>query len=77
MSCQKTSYILEKEQVSKISLWEKISMKFHLLICALCRKYKSDSKILGKILKGLHQHKTHHHLSDPEKSELKKKLNVN
>ena len=74
MSCQKTSYILEKEQVSKISLWEKISMKFHLMICSLCRKYKSDSKILGRILKGLHHHETEHHLSEKEKLELKKKL---
>ena len=40
----------------------------------LCRKYKSDSIILGKILKGLHQHETHVHLSEKEKSDLKKKL---
>jgi len=74
MSCQKASYIIEKREVSKLSLWEKFSLKFHLMICALCRKYESDSKILAKILKALHKHEGHAHLSASEKEELKKKL---
>jgi len=76
MSCKKASYIIEKRNVSKISLWEKLSLKFHLAICKLCKKYESDSKILARILKGLHKHETQNHLSDSEKSAMKEKLNI-
>lgn len=74
MSCQKASYIIEKREVSKISLWEKIGLKFHLMICSLCRKYESDSRILGKILKSLHKHEHPAHLTEDQKEELKRKL---
>jgi len=76
MSCKKASYIIEKREVSKISLWEKLSLKFHLVICALCRKYESDSKILGKILKSLHKHQHETHLSNEYKEELKNSLKI-
>jgi hypothetical protein len=74
MSCEKTSYLIEKRELSKLSWKEKFSMRFHLLWCRLCQKYASDSKILGKILKSLHKHEGHAHLSSAEKEELKKKL---
>lgn len=74
MSCQKASYIIEKREVSKISLREKISLKFHLMICALCRRYESDSKILGRILKSLHKKESSTHLSSEDKEALKRKL---
>ncbi|MBI3136847.1 MAG: hypothetical protein HYZ14_19385 [Bacteroidetes bacterium] len=74
MSCRKASYIIEKREVSKLSLWEKLSLKFHLMICDLCRRYESDSKILGKILKSLHKHESHAHLSSTDKEEMKRKL---
>lgn len=74
MSCKKASYIIEKRELNEISLWEKFSLKFHLMICALCRKYESDSKILGKILKSLDKHESHVHLSASEKEEMKGKL---
>lgn len=74
MSCKKASYIIEKREVSKISLWEKLSLKFHLMICALCRKYESDSKILGKILKSINKHPHQTQLSPEEKNELKNSL---
>jgi hypothetical protein len=77
MSCEKTSFLIEKSELSKLSLKEKLSMRIHLLWCSLCKKYKSDSKVLGKILKALHKHEdghTHVHLSSSEKEELKRKL---
>jgi hypothetical protein len=74
MSCEKTSYLIEKRELSKLSLGEKFSMRFHLLWCRLCQKYASDSKILGKILKALHKHEGHAQLSPSDKDEMKKKL---
>jgi hypothetical protein len=74
MSCEKTSFLIEKRELSKLSFREKISMRIHLLWCKLCKKYESDSKVLGKILKALHKHEPHEHLSQSEKEELKKKL---
>lgn len=74
MSCQKASYIIEKRELTKLSLWEKISLKFHLMICSLCRRYESDSKVLGKILKSLHNHSSHASLSAAEKEAIKQKL---
>ncbi|MBK9190964.1 MAG: hypothetical protein IPM77_05295 [Crocinitomicaceae bacterium] len=76
MSCRKASYIIEKRWVSKISLWEKLSLKFHLMICNLCRKYESDSKILGKILKSLNKHEHSSHLSKTDKDALKDALKI-
>jgi len=79
MSCEKTSFLVEKSELSKLSLKEKLSMRIHLLWCGLCKKYRSDSKMLGKILKALHKQDdstlhAHVHLSATEKEALKQKL---
>jgi len=75
MSCRKASYIIEKRAVSKITVVEKIQLKFHLAICKLCQKYEKDSAILGKILHRLHLNDNPNiKLSEDDKKELKEKL---
>jgi hypothetical protein len=74
MSCRKASYIIEKGEVSQISLWERMNLKFHLMICKLCRKYQSDSRILGRLMKKLATHEHSGHLTEEEKAEIRKRL---
>ena len=72
MSCQKASYIIEKRNVSKLSLIEKFQLKFHLAFCKLCQRYENDSRIIGKILRALENQ--NHKLSATQKEEIKTKL---
>ena len=74
MSCRKASYIIEKAEVSEISFLERMSLKFHLMICKLCRKYQDDSRILGRLMKKLATHNHTGHLTEEEKAEIKKRL---
>lgn len=77
MSCKKASYIIEKRNVAKISFLEKINLKFHLMICSLCRRYESDSKFISKLLKRLkHQHAVESSVSltKDEKQQIKNAL---
>ena len=52
MSCQKFTELVEQQQqpTSKLSLWIKLQMKMHFLMCEGCRLYKKQSQKIDKWL---------------------------
>lgn len=74
INCEKATYLVEKRQLSKLSFREKFGLKFHNLICRLCRHYESDSNILGKLLRSSGKRKPSRCLSEEEKARLKSSL---
>lgn len=76
MSCKKASYIIEKRNLTKLNLMEKVSLKFHLAICHLCRKYEADSAALNRLLHSFNTHPSNLHLSDDQKLKLKERLDI-
>lgn len=50
ISCECAGQLIEKKQEMKLSLADRMKLKFHLLMCSICRTYEKQSKLLGEWL---------------------------
>ena len=51
LCCKQATYlVLKKEEVSKLSFKEEISLKFHMLICRFCRAFRKQSAIMNQVI---------------------------
>lgn len=48
--CKEATELVVKNEITTLSLHEKLAMKFHLLICKVCRIFKNQSEEINKIL---------------------------
>jgi hypothetical protein len=58
-NCRKATFLIEKQQISSITLREKIELKIHLAGCSICRIFQQQSMLINKMV-GKHladQHK--------------------
>ena len=69
-SCEKAGCICDKCQYNEAHLWEKIKLRFHLLLCPKCRKYTAQNKKLTSLLKDADLYS----LNEQEEEELKTKF---
>ena len=51
ISCECAGQLIEKKQEMKLSLADRMKLKFHLMMCSICRTYEKQSKLLGEWLK--------------------------
>lgn len=70
ISCEKAALISNKTQYREATLWEKISLRFHLFICKTCTSFFKNNSTLTELcnkaaLKGL---------TEKEKVQMKKQL---
>jgi hypothetical protein len=42
---------MEKREESKLDIYEKLALRFHLVICDGCRRYNNQSEFLNQLLK--------------------------
>ncbi len=49
-NCEKATFLIEKQQMKRLSLIEAFQLKIHLSICATCRIYKKQSLLIDKII---------------------------
>ena len=70
MSCEEASKVCNKLQYQEASIWEKIQLRLHLLICQACASFSKKNKELTVLIKKAPLHC----LSQEEKLELEKKL---
>lgn len=64
--CKEANQACDKAQYNEISVWEKLKLNLHLLMCSACRKYTKGNKKLTKVIKI----KKSEFLSTPEKKIL-------
>jgi len=50
ISCKKATELIEKEEVVKLPVMEKLQLRFHLYLCKACSTYKSQSKLINTFL---------------------------
>ncbi len=50
ISCEKATYLVDKEQYTNLSFKESFDLKFHLTTCKFCRLYKLESHLINKEL---------------------------
>jgi hypothetical protein len=49
MSCQEAAKLISEERDRSLRFGEKMSLKMHLVFCALCRGYKKNLHLLSRI----------------------------
>ncbi|WP_306350017.1 hypothetical protein [Flavobacterium sp. '19STA2R22 D10 B1'] len=55
VSCKIATELIEKKGVVKLSRNESVQLKFHTLICNVCRRYEKQSAIIDKALEQMHR----------------------
>lgn len=51
LSCLKATELIEKSKLISLKRTEKLQLKIHLKICAVCMNYKKDSAFLDDAIK--------------------------
>lgn len=51
-SCDEANHTCDKTQYREASLWEKVKLNIHLLVCRACREYTKNNARLTKLIKG-------------------------
>ena len=51
VSCEKSSFLIEKKLAGVISMKEQGQLFIHKLICDACRKYEKQSELLDSLLR--------------------------
>ncbi|MGY4383986.1 hypothetical protein ACVWYN_001012 [Pedobacter sp. UYP24] len=75
-NCRKATFLIEKQQISSITLQEKIELKIHLTGCSICKLFQQQSMLINKMM-GKHfadQHKSIN-LDSQFKAQLQQKIN--
>ncbi len=69
-SCEEIQVICSKSQYRESSLWERLQMKLHMLICKSCGLFTKKNSKLSALLKKAPIYR----MSESEKERLKSKL---
>jgi hypothetical protein len=79
-SCKKTTELIDKKDISKLSLIEKIQLQLHLQMCNTCHAYEKRSMFLDNAIGKLFNQKQPHdkaHLSKDRKAKILEELKKN
>jgi len=74
MPCDKASHICDKSQYKEASLWEKIKLTLHIIICEKCRCYSKNNAELTENIKKAHVDCLTPECKEQMKKDLEQKL---
>lgn len=52
-NCRKATFLIEKQQIGKITLREKLELRLHLTGCAICVTFMQQSAVINQMAKKL------------------------
>lgn len=52
-NCMQATFLIEKKQLSTLTVREKLELKIHLAGCAVCRTFQQQSIVINQMVKGL------------------------
>lgn len=52
-NCRQATLLIEKRQLAKLSIREKIELRIHLTGCSFCRLYDSQSRMINVMVQQL------------------------
>ncbi|WP_316834351.1 hypothetical protein [Pedobacter nutrimenti] len=75
-NCRKATYLIEKQQIGRITLREKMELKIHLTGCSICKTFQRQSILINHMVKNLFKadHQTELKLDDKFKNHLQKRI---
>lgn len=73
MTCKETGPLIDREDFEKLLFMKRMGVRFHLMICGLCRGYKKDSAHINEVVK-MAKPNEEHKLTQEEKDGIKTAL---
>ncbi|MCX2573185.1 hypothetical protein [Pedobacter sandarakinus] len=52
-NCKQATFLIEKKQLTTLSLKERVELSFHLTGCAVCRLYQRQSIFITRLTKDI------------------------
>ena len=52
-NCRKATFLIEKQQIGKITLREKVELKIHLTGCSICVTFMQQSAVINQMARKL------------------------
>ncbi|SDD99143.1 hypothetical protein SAMN05216464_103265 [Mucilaginibacter pineti] len=49
-NCRKATWLIEKKQIDKLTIREKLELKAHLICCSECRMFEQQSIVINKLV---------------------------
>lgn len=75
-NCKKATFLIEKQQIGKITELEKMELKLHLAGCSICITFMQQSTVINQMAKKLFLvNFTTLKLDDGFKAQLQKQIN--
>ena len=76
LGCDQASFLVSKQQETKLSLKEAIQLKMHLMACKMCRHFEDQSQFMQDNMKELacEQDGKQAKMDDVDKNNLKELL---
>ncbi|ETZ24089.1 hypothetical protein [Pedobacter sp. V48] len=78
-NCRKATYLIEKQQIGRITLREKLELKIHLAGCSICKTFQRQSIVINHLVRNLFQstERADVRLDDEFKRNLQQRINQN
>ena len=75
-NCRQATYLIEKQQIGKINLREKVQLQVHLYACSVCKLFSKQSVVINAMIKQAFKSNTPPklQLDDKFKKELQHKI---
>ncbi len=52
-NCRKATLLIEKQQLGRLTIGERIELRIHLAGCSVCRVFQQQSITINKMIKGV------------------------
>jgi hypothetical protein len=75
--CRRATSLVEKRQLTRLNLKERIVLAIHLAGCSFCRIFQQQSRMINKLMRSFHQSETDplHHLDEESKRQMQEQIN--
>jgi hypothetical protein len=75
-NCKKATLLIEKQQMTRLTVTEQVELKIHLAGCSVCRIFQQQSVTINKMIKQLFEEKSATSSLDKSfKASLQEKIN--
>jgi hypothetical protein len=72
ISCKKATYLVSKKEQGRINLFDRLTLRIHLSICSLCKKFDQQT---GFIVRNAKHNHSEEKLSEEVKERIVSSLN--
>jgi len=73
-SCKQASELTSKAQDQPLSLREKISLRTHLMLCTMCRRYAKQIAFISRATQRLSEHDKNIRLPEESRERIENKI---